>query len=229
MSGLFITSTGTEIGKTLITATLCHQARKKGLQILALKPVISGVTDQTMDGSDTAVIAEALGMPATAETWNTLSPFRFKAPLAPTMAAAKEGRTLSYGAILDHCRRALATDQFTLIEGVGGSFVPLTEGKLVADWIADLGLGSILVTGSYLGTLSHTIATLEAMTARGLKTRAIILSESAPGTLYANPDLLATAEELTELTGLRVLTVPRITGQNPWQNAPDLTSVLAAS
>lgn len=225
MSGLFITSTGTEIGKTLVTATLCHQARSQGREIMAIKPIISGI-DTDMTGSDTAVIADALGMPACADTWDRLSPFRFKAPLAPTMAAAKEGRTLSYDAVIDCCRTSLDSNPLTLIEGVGGSFVPLTEGKLVADWIKDLSLESILVTGSYLGTLSHTIATLEAMAARGLKTRAIVVSESAPGTLYDNPDLEETAAELEALCGLPVATIPRIQGGAPWQTAPNLLHLL---
>lgn len=225
MSGLFITSTGTEIGKTLVTATLCHQARQAGRDIMALKPVISGV-DTDMTSSDTAVIAEALGMEAHAGTWDALSPFRFKAPLAPTMAAEKEDRNLSYAAVINFCQKALDQNPLTLIEGVGGSFVPLAEGKLVADWITDLNLESILVTGSYLGTLSHTIATIEAMAARGLNTRAIVVSESAPGTLYDNPDLHDTAAELEALCGLPVVTIPRLQGEKTWQSAPNLTHLL---
>ncbi len=228
MAGLFITATGTEIGKTLITAALCHQAREAGRLLQALKPIISGLDDDTRAESDTAVIAKALGLPLTDATFDQVSPFRFKAPLAPTMAAKAEGRTLDYDAIIQACKQALARPDFTLIEGVGGSFVPLTGDRLVADWIADLGLESILVAGSYLGTISHTISTLEAMQARGLSVRAIIVSESAPGTLYDNPDLAETAAEIERLTDLPVVTIPRIQAADPWQYAPPLLHLLDA-
>ncbi len=223
MKGLFITSTGTEIGKTLVTATLCHQLKSLGKAVAALKPIISGVTDDTMQGSDTALIAESLGLPLNLEVINRISPFRYKAPLAPTMAAALEGRTLDYEDLIRACRITLAENQFTLVEGVGGSFVPLVGDRLVADWIKDLGLESLLVVGSYLGTISHTIATLEAMTARGLPVRAIVISESGDD----NPDLAKTTEEIERLTGLRVAVIPRLSSPSaPWTSAPDLTHLI---
>ncbi|SDE57849.1 dethiobiotin synthase [Kordiimonas lacus] len=228
MAGLFITATGTEIGKTLVTAALCHQAREADRPLQALKPIISGLDVDTMADSDTAVIAQALGLPINDTTFDQISPFRFKAPLAPTMAAKAEGRTLDYDAVIQVCRGALESDNFTLIEGVGGSFVPLADGRLVVDWITDLGLESILVAGSYLGTISHTISTLEAMQARGLKVRAIVVSESAPGTLYANPDLAETANEIERLTGLPVATIPRIQAAHPWRHVPPLLHLLDA-
>ncbi|WP_417459720.1 dethiobiotin synthase [Kordiimonas sp.] len=223
MKGLFITSTGTEIGKTLVTATLCHQLKSAGKPVAAIKPIISGVTDNTMDGSDTALIAASLGLPMTSNVVERISPFRYKAPLAPTMAAVLEGRALDYEDLIRTCRIAMAENQFTLVEGVGGSFVPLTGDRLVADWIKDLGLESLLVVGSYLGTISHTIATLEAMRARGLVIRAIVISESAGD----NPDLIKTANEIRQLTGLEVSTIPRLPIiPEPWTVAPDLTHLL---
>lgn len=226
MAGLFITSTGTEIGKTMVTAALCHQAREAGKSLMALKPIISGLDVDAPSDSDTGVIANAMGLPLDDKTFDMISPFRFKAPLAPTMAAKAEGRTLSYDAVIQTCRQALDGGDTTLIEGVGGSFVPLTEDKLVADWIKDLDLDSILVTGSYLGTLSHTISTVEAMQARGLSVRAIVISESAPGAVYDNPDLADTALEIERLLGLPVATVPRIQSSEPWRYAPPLLHLL---
>lgn len=228
MAGLFITATGTEIGKTLITAALCHQAREESRSLQALKPIISGLDDDTLADSDTAVIARALGLPINDATFDQISPFRFKAPLAPTMAAKAEGRSLDYNAVIHTCRQALESNTFTLIEGVGGSFVPLTGNHLVTDWIADLGIESVLVAGSYLGTISHTISTLEAMQARGLGVRGIIVSESAPGTLYNNPALAETAGEIERLTGLPVATIPRIQAADPWRHAPPLLHLLDA-
>lgn len=227
MSGLFITSTGTEIGKTFVTAALCHQLRQAGKAVTAIKPVISGIEDGNMDGTDTAAIAGGLGLPLTSETVDMISPFRFKAPLAPVMAAKLEGRTLDYQAVVDVCKNRIAANTFTLVEGVGGSFVPMTEDKLVADWIADLGLPSLLVTGSYLGTISHTIATVDAMCQRNLPIGAIIISESAPVPGQdPHPDLQETAHQIEHWCGLPVATVPRIEGTAPWKRASNLLALV---
>lgn len=226
MSGLFITSTGTEIGKTFVTATLCHQRRTSGKPVAALKPVISGIEDDNMKGTDTAAIADGLGLPLSREVVDLISPFRFQAPLAPVMAAKLEGRTLDYGAVVDTCKAALAANPFTIIEGVGGSFVPMTEDKLVADWIADLALPSLLVTGSYLGTISHTIATVDAMRQRGLPITAIIISESAPTGGDPHPDLAETAAQIERWCHLPVATVSRLDGDHAWRRAPDLLAHL---
>lgn len=224
MSGLFITSTGTEIGKTMVTATLCHQLRTAGKPVEALKPIISGIENGNMEGTDTAFIADGLDLPLEPTVVERISPYRYKAPLAPSMAAKLEGRTLDYDALLATCRHALSANPFTLIEGVGGSFVPLTDEKLVANWIADLALPSIVVAGSYLGTLSHITATLEAMAARGLPVTALVISESA-GTDH--PDFEETLVQARNWTDVPVIGLPRISGARPWRTAPDLLSPLA--
>ncbi len=225
MNGLFITSSGTEIGKTLVTAALCHQLRQAGKPVTALKPIISGVTDDAMAGTDTAIIADGLGLELTPDVVSRISPFRYKAPLAPVMAAELEGRPLDYDALISVCRESLAANPFTLVEGVGGSFVPLVGKTLVTDWIRDLGLPSLMVVGSYLGTISHTVATFEAMRARGLETCGIVVSESAG---KGHPDLERTAREITSLTGVQTLTIPRIHEDKPWRHAPDLLPLIEA-
>ncbi|TNE67205.1 MAG: dethiobiotin synthase [Alphaproteobacteria bacterium] len=221
MSGLFITATGTEIGKTLVTAALTYQLRQSGHVVTALKPIISGVSDQEMDGTDTAILACALGQGLDEATLDAISPFRYKAPLAPSMAASLEGRVLDYDLLIEKCREAMDHPVFTLIEGVGGAFVPLTGDKLVADWIQDVDLPAIVVAGSYLGTLSHITATLEAMKARGLEVRGVVVSESAGDA----PDFEATLAEVRRWTDLPVVGIPRIRGAEPWQQVPDLTAL----
>ncbi|MEX0297917.1 MAG: dethiobiotin synthase [Kordiimonas sp.] len=223
MNGLFITATGTEIGKTFVTAALCYQLKAAGRSVEAIKPLISGVEDNTMDGTDTAIIAEALGKDLNTETLNAISPFRYRAPLAPSMAAKLEGKTLDYGALLQFCHDAMARSPLCLVEGVGGSFVPLTDDKLVANWIDDLGLSSIVVAGSYLGTLSHITATLDAMYARNLPVKALIISESAG---EDHPNFESTVEQATTWTDIPVISIPRLEGRAAWQHAPDLTSLI---
>lgn len=223
MTGLFISSTGTEIGKTLVTATLAYQLRMSRKPVTAIKPVISDFDESAPQGTDTALLAEAMGLPLSKETINILSPFRYRAPLAPSMAAALEGKTLNYDALIKACKTTLQQNPFTLIEGVGGSFVPLTGKKLVVDWIEDLALPSLLVIGSYLGTISHTIATLEAMHARGLSVTGIVMSATEGND---HPDLDKTADEIRGLTGLPLITITRLHGSKPWAKAPNLLPLL---
>ncbi len=174
MTRLFVTATGTEVGKTLVTAALAHQLRALGRTVEALKPVLSGF--DPAGPSDAHEILAALGRPLT--DLDHISPWRFKAPLSPDVAAAREGRKIPFDDLIAFCRRAIDGDADTvLIEGVGGAFVPLDDRHSVADWIAALGLPALVVTGSYLGCLSHTIATVEAMCARNLDITALIVSE----------------------------------------------------
>ncbi len=223
MSGIFITSTGTEIGKTFVTASLCHQLKMANLPVHAIKPIISGIENGNMDGTDTAIIAESLNLPKTMETWDMISPFRYKAPLAPSMAAKLEGKILDYDALISVCKTALKHNPFTIIEGVGGSFVPLDDGHLVANWIDDLRLSSIVVAGSYLGTLSHITATTEAMQARNLPINAIIVSESAGDD---HPDFMHTVEQVKHWSNLPVIPLPRIKTQAGWRDSPDLLKAI---
>jgi len=226
MKGLFITATGTEIGKTLVTAALTHQLRQAGQVVGAIKPIISGITEGEMEGTDTAIIASAMGQGLDEATLDTISPVRYKAPLAPSMAASLEGRVLDYDLLIETCRKAIDHPVCTLVEGVGGAFVPLTDDKLVADWIGDLELDSIIVAGSYLGTLSHIIATHEAMKARGLNVRGIVVSESPGDNPGDNPDFDDTLTEVRRWTKLPVIGIPRLHGAEPWQQAPDLTGLV---
>lgn len=210
----FMTSTGTEIGKTLVTAGLVAQYGYK-----AFKPLISGVTDQTMAGSDTDILARAQGMQPCLQTWDHLSPMRFKAPLAPSMAAQKEGRSLDYNQLIQLCRGWLSLHDQCLIEGVGGSFVPLVDDILVIDWIKDLNIPCLLVVGSYLGTISHTIATIEAMQNRGVVTERLYVSESAGDD---HPDFHDSCAELKRVSDLPVIPIPRIHRADPWRFCPPL-------
>ena len=220
MAHYFITSTGTDIGKTLVTACLAWQSRAQSAPYMAIKPVLSGVEDDnSMIEGDTGCLAKAQGLPLTAETWDRLTPMRYKAPLAPNMAAKLEGRALDFDALVDFCRTAMAKHDDLLIEGVGGSFVPLTDKYLVADWVKALNIKSILVVGSYLGTISHTIATVEAMKMRGLAIHSIIISESEGDC----PDLNETKENIEALTGIESKILPRLAGDvDLWEIAPAL-------
>src|SRR3546814_14976999 len=105
-----------------------------------------------------------------------MSPWRFAAPLSPDMAAAREGRSVPFDELVDYCRsRAAEASGPLLVEGVGGAMVPLGACHNVLDWIAALGFPALLVSGTYLGAISHALPTLAALGARGVEVAAIVL------------------------------------------------------
>lgn len=178
MAALFITGTGTDIGKTWLACALLRHWRAEGRQPLAFKPLLSGFDSSHPAASDAGQMLSVLGRDMT--EMDAIAPWRFAAPLSPNMAAALEGRTIDFGSLVDFTRRVAAADVCpTLIEGVGGVMAPLTDRQTVRDWIAACGLPSVLVAGSYLGSLSHTLTALEALTKVGVAVKAIVVNESA--------------------------------------------------
>jgi len=178
MRTLFVTATGTDVGKTYVTAGIIRAMRERGLPASAIKPVMSGYDPAMPWNSDAAILLDAMGKPVNAETVAAISPWRYAAPLSPDMAAARESRTLSLRDILKFCRAAIrAAPGMVLVEGVGGAMAPLEATVTVRDWIGNLKLPVLLVTGSYLGTISHTLTTAEALLRRG-EIAAIVMSES---------------------------------------------------
>ncbi len=229
---LFVTAAGTEIGKTLVTAALVHQLREAGRPVCALKPVISGLDEVPLADSDSGQLLAALGRPVAADGIAGISPWRFGAPLSPHMAAAAEGRAIDFDALVAFCRKhadaSAAAGESLLIEGVGGAMVPVTTRKTVLDWIAALGLPAVLVGGSYLGALSHTLTAARALESAGIAIAAAVISESEENDVGLEP----TVETLRGfLPGFPVVALPRIrAGIAAWRAAPPLVgSILSGS
>ncbi len=176
MTALFITATGTDIGKTFITALLCRQLRAKSMAVRALKPVLSGYDPADAAVSDSGVILAALGEAVTVDAVAAMTPWRFAAPLSPDMAAAREGREIDFDALVRFCRAD--GPETLLIEGVGGAMVPLTATHTVVDWMVALDIPTLVVAGSYLGTISHTLTTVAAIRGRGIAVAGVVVSES---------------------------------------------------
>jgi dethiobiotin synthetase len=177
---VFVTSTGTEIGKTFVTAGLIRHFRNAGRAVAAIKPIVSGFDPDAAAGSDPGVLLDALGRPVTPEEIARISPWRFTAGVAPELAARREGRVIDFRALVDFSRRAMNGRDMLLIEGVGGVMVPLDDRHTVIDWISALRVPVIVVVGSYLGTISHTLTALHVLAQRNLSTIAVVVSET-PG------------------------------------------------
>lgn len=179
----FITATGTDSGKTYVAAGLLRALQARGHAVRGLKPVMSGFDAAHPDACDAAALLTSQGLPVNAESVAAISPWRYTAPLSPDRAAALEGRRIDVAALTDWCRQQLATHQdVLLIEGIGGVMVPLDARHTVRDWIAALDVPVLLIAGSYLGALSHTLSALAALREVGVTPVAIVVNESTAGT-----------------------------------------------
>lgn len=208
MGAVFITATGTDVGKTFVACGLIRALRRSGRAVDALKPIVSGYDPARAQDSDPGRLLAALGRPVTDAEVARLSPWRFAAPLSPDLAARREDRTINVAAVSEFCRRAIAAGGGTLlIEGVGGVMVPLDARHTVLDWMADLSLPVIVVAGSYLGTISHTLSALDVIERRGLKVLALVVSKTAGATVT----LEDTVASLGQFTGpAEIVPLPRL-------------------
>lgn len=206
MTSLFISGSGTGVGKTYVTTILLNEIRQAGLQCTAIKPVISGFDEADPAESDTALIMEASGRTVSQNSIDDISPWRFREPISPDMAAMREERSLDIKEIASFCRDCSAPDSTLLIEGVGGVMVPLTDTETVLDLMVEIGAPALLVVGSYLGTLSHTFTALKTVESYGLTVAGIVVSES-----LENPvPLSETVVAMSRFVGaIPVIPVPR--------------------
>jgi len=225
MTTLFVTATGTGVGKTFVTARLVAELRAARRSVRALKPVASGFDAADIAGSDSGVLLDALGLPVTAAHLDDVSPWRFAAPLSPDMAAARERRAIPFDELLEFCRAPRSAD-VTLVEGIGGVMVPLDHEHTVLDWIVELSAPALLVAGSYLGALSHTLTAVAALRARGIEPVAVIVSESEQQPV----PLAETAAAIRRfVTPVAVVALPRTSKAPaaPAASAPTLLPLLA--
>jgi dethiobiotin synthetase len=181
MNALFIAGAGTDVGKTFVAAQLIRALIARGARVEALKPVVSGFDPADWSTSDPGHLLNALGRPLNAETLDAISPWRYAAALSPDMAARREARAVSCRAVVDFCRTRIMArpDALVLIEGAGGVMSPVDEMTTCLDLMAGIGGPAVLVGGSYLGAISHTLTAIAAMRDRGLDLKAVVISESA--------------------------------------------------
>ncbi|HLY38362.1 MAG TPA: dethiobiotin synthase [Candidatus Binatia bacterium] len=198
MSALFITGTDTGVGKTFVGCALAHALRARGRRVAVMKPIETGVGDVPEDAARLRAAADD-GAPLDA-----ICPFRFRAPLAPAVAARLEGRTIDVGELVDAIRRRAADADILLVEGAGGLLVPVEGRTTWAEVAARAGLPLLIVAANRLGTVNHCALTTRVAAAAGLAVRGFVLSQPAAET---DVSAATNAETIADLTGLRCLGV----------------------
>jgi dethiobiotin synthetase len=212
VAGAFVTGTGTDVGKTFVTAALVRHLRSSGKDVDAFKPVVSGFDPANVAGSDPGMLLSALGRAATSEAIDRIAPWRFAAPLSPDLAAKAEGRSIDFKALVEFSREIAYGRGRIFIEGVGGIMVPLDQIHTVLDWMSTLRIPVLLVAGSYLGTISHTLTALHVLAQRNLDIAGVVVSESAtPGASL--DDTVATIARFA--APIDVIGVPRLPSGTP--------------
>ena len=192
MSAIFITATGTDVGKTFVASGLIRHWRSSAQDVDALKPVATGYDPAHAEASDAGHLLLALGRALGPPELDRISPWRFAAALSPDMAARNEGKSLNFDNLVEYCRQAIASQRGTLlIEGIGGVMVPLDDRHTVVDWIAALNIPAVLVTGSYLGSLSHTLTCVDVLRRRKLVIKALVVNET-PGSAVPMAETIQT-------------------------------------
>jgi len=172
--GLFVTGTDTGVGKTVVSCALIRGLLEQGVDVGVMKPIETGV------GSEGPLDGLALRAAARSEDpLEDICPQRFVLPAAPTVAARAEGRSVDMHAVLAAFSRIRSRHDCVLAEGAGGLLVPAAEGLCMGDVARELGLPVLVVARAALGTINHTLLTLEVAAARGLDVLGVVISHGA--------------------------------------------------
>lgn len=180
MSGFFITGTDTGVGKTVVTACLATLFKSQGIDVGVMKPIETGVDPvcSSSANSDTKFLMEVSG---NGDAEDVVCPYRFKTPASPYQAVQIDGGSIQPATILDNFKVLQSRHDRMLVEGVGGLLVPITQHYSVADLALEIGLPLIIVSRFRLGTLNHTLLTVNAARQHGLKIKGIILNRQESG------------------------------------------------
>ena len=168
--GLFITGTDTGVGKTLVTAGLAASLRSSGIDIGVMKPIETGYSPRS---SDSAFLMRAAGVD---DPLDDVSPYRFKLPLSPFAAAMMEKIPIHIKKIERAFHRLLRKHRGVLVEGAGGLFVPITRVSFMVDLALRLNLPLLIISRTNLGTLNHTLLTVEVAKRRGTQVAGVIFN-----------------------------------------------------
>jgi dethiobiotin synthetase len=174
-SGVFVTGTGTEAGKTVIASVLARTAATSGRKVTVFKPVVTGIDDIVVTGErpDHTMLREAA---SSQQSDDEISPYRFGPPVSPHLGAELAHETIDPQRLRDGAAAARSAGEFFVCEGVGGFLVPITREYLIRDFANDLDLPVVVVASPALGTINHTLLTLEAVRGAGLDVAMVVLT-----------------------------------------------------
>lgn len=202
MRGVFVTGTDTEVGKSVVAASICAALAAAGKRVAAFKPVVTGLDEEPGElGRDHELLASVANAGQSPED---VAPYRFGPAVSPHLAAELGGTTIEPAELVSAAR----AHDLLVCEGVGGLLVPITTGYLVRDLAMDLDLPLVVAARPGLGTISHTLLTIEAARAGGLDVAAVVMT---PWPEEPTPMQRSNRETIERLGDVRVAGLPRTT------------------
>jgi len=200
LTGVFVTGTGTEVGKTVVAAALARTLAAEGKRVAVFKPAVTGLDEE--GEADHQLLKRAA---KSTQSDEEIAPYRYGPPASPHLAAAMAGEEIDPSRLLAAARSAASGADALVCEGVGGLLVPLSPGYLVRDLAVDLGYPLVVVASPGLGTINHTLLTIEVARAAGLEVAVVVLTpwpERPPAVERSN------LETITALGEVEVRTLP---------------------
>jgi dethiobiotin synthetase len=203
LRGVVVTGTDTGVGKTVLAAAICAGLAERGERVAAFKPAVTGLDEDPAEwGHDHELLASVANAGQAPED---VAPYRFGTPASPHLAAALAGVEIDPAELRDAARGAAAVADALVVEGVGGLLVPLTPAYLVRDLAADLQLPVVIAARPGLGTINHTLLTVESARAAGLRVTGVVMTPwpTEPGQIESS-----NLETVSALAGVDVTPLP---------------------
>jgi dethiobiotin synthetase len=238
VEGVFVTGTGTEVGKTVVAAAIARTLVEEGKRVAVFKPAVTGLDELAADGPKGSTAGDLsarrrsnvadhdlLRLAAGSEqTDDEIAPYRYGPPMSPHLAAELACKEIEPERLLSAARTTAATADVLVCEGVGGLLVPLAQDYLVRDLAVDLGLPLVVVAAPGLGTINHTLLTIEAARSADLGVRAVVLTPwpEEPSAIEES-----NRETITVLGRVEVETLPHLDLAEPgtWPGCGDLPAL----
>jgi len=206
---VFVTGTGTEVGKTVVAAAIARTLAAQGKRVAVFKPAVTGLDDHPADGPDHVILRGAAGCSQSDEE---IAPYRYGPAMSPHLAAQLAGERIDPERLLAAASAAADGADALVAEGVGGLLVPLAPGYLVRDLAAALGLPLVVAASPGLGTINHTLLTVEAARGAGLDVAAVVLT---PWPAEPTEIERSNRETIAALGEVRVETLPELDLRRP--------------
>ncbi len=208
MRGCFVTGTDTGAGKSVLAAALCAAIAAAGERVAAFKPVVTGIDEPAGEWpADHELLAAVTGSRPGEVCTRTFGP-----AVSPHLAAEIAGTPIAFDALVSAARRAAASADVLVVEGVGGLLVPLSDDHDIRDLAVALGLPLVIAARPGLGTINHSLLTIEAARAAGLDVRAVVLTPWP-----AEPTVMqrSNRDTIARRGGVEAATLPQVTPDAP--------------
>lgn len=174
MRGVFVTGTGTEVGKSVVAGAVCAALAGRGERVAAFKPAVTGLDEPTGEWPpDHELLA---GAASAGQSPADVAPHRYGPPLSPHFAAELAGEPIEPAQLVEAARAMGEGADALVCEGIGGLLVPITPGYLLRDLAVDLGLPVVVAAATGLGTINHTLLTVEAARSAGLTVAGVVMT-----------------------------------------------------